>query len=241
MPASLKSEDEPNVLSADIRNLKARQEQIMDILKSVSLNPKSGDQKDLAAKLTNAYKATFSPLYNKVLKTPSATRDATSRASQRSTSGIFKPKNKQRKKGSRAKLNKDQIKELLTLTRIAQLTAIKKHGVMPLPTKEADLHTRVHELLKRPRVRMLIRYLVHSKKSRNVLQYLRSSYKDAIKRTVDSNKRHEITDKYNKAIKSLLQLWSKRLLKKRSQQPAPFSKANNSQNDKTRILPFLTG
>ena len=139
---------------------------------------------------------------------------------------------------SNSKLDQSQIKELLALTKIAELTAIKKEGVShpgrtpsrpsltPLRSHkykttnraskktraEKQQHTRVKKLLsKKPRMRGLLKFLIRSKKSKDLLKFLRSSYDGAMEKTTDVEKRHELTDKYNKALHRLLQLWNKRL------------------------------
>ena len=143
---------------------------------------------------------------------------------------------------SNNKLDQSQINELLALTKMAELTAIKKEGVShpgsspsgpkitPIssrydkkPTSRASKkiradnnkqHSRIKKVVtKKPRIRGLLRYLIGSKKSKDLLKFLRSSYDNAMERTEDIEKRHELTDKYNKALHRLLQLWNKRLSK----------------------------
>ena len=126
-------------------------------------------------------------------------------------------------------LDKEQIEDLLRLTKIAELTAIKKQGVTrPTQNKKKttssvkkDLHARVHALLKKPRVRTLLHFLIQSRKSKNLLKFLRTSYDDALQKTTDAAKRNELTDKYNKALHRLLELWSKRI-------PSANNKRNTS-------------
>ena len=115
---------------------------------------------------------------------------------------------------SNSKLDQNQIKELLALTKMAELTAIKKEGVShpdssptrpkitsissrynKKPTSRASKklradnnkqHSRVKKIVtKKPRIRGLLKYLIGSKKSKDLLKFLRSSYDNAMERTED--------------------------------------------------------
>lgn len=163
---------------------------------------------------------------------------------------------------SSSKLDQKQIKELLALTKIAELTAIKKEGVsypgsaFSLPsitplisrnektssrgskkTKAEKQHSYVKKLLlKKPRIAGLLNFLIRSKKSKDLLKFLRSSYDEAMERTMDVEKRHELTDKYNKALHRLLQLWNKRLSQPdgggREDEDENYSRTKEEKNEK---------
>uniref|UniRef100_A0A7M5V308 Uncharacterized protein n=1 Tax=Clytia hemisphaerica TaxID=252671 RepID=A0A7M5V308_9CNID len=193
------------IVSARLRDLKVKQEQIMDILKSIAPAKLNGERD--TNRITIADKATAP-----AIRTNNLARELVS-TTPFSPRGYMEELEK--KKNTREGLNPKQIKDLLALTKLAELTAMKKQGVshptQSVKNTKTDLHTRARELLKRPRIRTLLRFLVRSRKSKNLLRFLRTSYNDTLKRTGDITKRHELTEKYNKALHRLLELWSKRL------------------------------
>ena len=261
----------PLISSASLRNLEAKQDQIMDILKSIAPAKLNGDNREITDKLTNVYhhatpKSRASnpsdrelhndnPIDRKRMKYRNPSNDGVKQDYAHSflltnPSDETKDHSVDRKQGfstfsptgftqnlvepylsqdppssTQSRLDQNQIKDLLALTKIAEITAIKKQGVSHpggmshpvVPTRPSKskkkVHSRVQTLLKKPHIRGLLKFLIGSKKSKDLLKFLRSSYDEAMERTQDLEKRHELSDKYNKALHKLLELWNKRLLK----------------------------
>lgn len=307
---SYRSDGLPSVPANSLRELETKQEEIIDILKSIAPAKLNSDSRDITDSLTNVrHQATprigkqqrpASSYYGDIIKLQSHHREypfSNSNSQHHNTDSFSSPKSNSyqdlldankfirgrhkthqslegddetsdgldfllgkgksssvlstspRKHGSTNhgeeapyreaagskddKLNPSQIKDLLALTRIAELTAMKKEGVShpstpngkgklrPLkahtPTRSSKtkkkLRSQLQKILlkKPPQIKGLLNFLIHSKKSKDLLKFLRSSYDEAIGRTEDVSKRQELTDKYNKALHRLLKLWNKRL------------------------------
>jgi len=250
-------------VAAGIRDLKTKQEEIMDMLKSIApVTSPNEKARALTDKLTNVLnQATISPVIKGAYHNKhraiggqnsylARKHSLTQPISQPTQSGVMRKLLKpyldnEKNSNNNNQLDKEQIEDLLRLTKIAELTAIKKQDVThPTQTKNTsafvkkDLHTRVRALLKKPRVRTLLHFLIQSRKSKNLLKFLRNSYDEALGKTSDSAKRDELTDKYNKALRRLLELWSKRVTpgdNKRSTSEKP-EVTRRSNTPKSRVV-----
>lgn len=239
----LKSQlDNPNPDNkVDLKDLREKQDAFMEILKSLETEvattskKKGQSNKQLSQTLRSAYAATLSPSDTLLgdHKTPNIlsssvhtgknsntySRNPFYRSNQ-SPSSSFPPSPLQsgdaNKWLNQPALNKDEIHDLLKITKLAELSAVKKHGLahptlaVSKSSSREDVHLRAKTLLKNPRLKRLLEMLVHSKKPNRFLDYLKRSYSEALKRSLTPSKQKLLKLRHSTALKKLFELWEKK-------------------------------